>query len=141
LLAIVPDDVKHLSLLLTDQFVERDARLTVVRGLNSSPRCPFACFGELMVDVLRPRDSLVGVRQAGADAQSGSAAGTAHHCPPLCGFLARAEPCDHRPVAPQHVHLARDGRVLGTHAPRLSSHCRLKEPLRDGRLERPETGG
>ena len=58
---LVPDDTEHLAPFLTDQFVERDARFVVVRGLYGSAGCLLICIGHRMVDMDRPRNPLVGV--------------------------------------------------------------------------------
>src|ERR1019366_9020855 len=69
---VVSHDPEHLALLLADQLVERDARLVAVRGLQGSAGCPLVCFGHLVIDVMRPRDPLVPVRQPSANPQLGS---------------------------------------------------------------------
>lgn len=68
-------DPQHLALLVPNQFVERNARLVlVVRGLDGPERRSLRCLGHDVIDVKRPRDPIVRVREAGPDSEAGSTA-------------------------------------------------------------------
>ena len=90
--------------------------LVAVRGLESPAGGAFCCLGHHVVNVVDPRDAIVGVGEAGANPQSRRAAGAADISLPGSGILGNVESGSYRPVPSQFLKVTLDHHVLGTHA-------------------------
>jgi hypothetical protein len=93
----------------------RHSRLViVVRGLDGPERGSLRRLGHDVIDVMRPRDPGVRVREAGSHSKARGLARTAERRMPLCCILGGVEPGHQWPVPSQIVEIVLDSLVLST---------------------------
>lgn len=115
-MTVISHHPQRLALLVPDQFAKRHARLVArVHSLHGTLSSALLSLGHDVVDVMRPRDPVVRVRETGSHSEVCRAARAPHRRPPPGRILCRAELSHHRSVPAQLLKIVVESRVLSAH--------------------------